>query len=72
MEGGSGNAFWEASPFQLVFMVAFFYLVGEGKLIQKIILATRLKKDGTAKEFAILDKASHKFDDNILDRFKKN
>lgn len=71
-DGATENPFWEASPFQLVFMGAFFYLLTEGKLVQKILLAKRLKDEDTAKEFAIIDKSSHKMDDSILDRFKKN
>jgi hypothetical protein len=72
VQGVESNPFWTASPFQLVFIGAFFYLLTEGKLVQKIILAKRLKEEGTAKEFSIIDKSAHKMDDTILDRFKKN
>lgn len=70
--GDGTQAFWHATPFQLVFIGAFFYLLTEGKLVQKIILAKRLKDEGTAKEFSIIDKSANKQDDSLLDRFKKN
>jgi uncharacterized membrane protein YhaH (DUF805 family) len=72
MHGMDTEPFWKASPMGLVFMGSFFYLLTEGKLVQKIILAKRLKDEGTASEFAIIDKSANKLDDNILDRFKKN
>lgn len=72
VQGAEMNPFWTATPFQLVFIGAFFYLLTEGKLVQKIILAKRLKEEGTAREFAIIDKSANSLDDNILDRFKAN
>lgn len=70
--GGGMNPFWTASPFQLVFIIAFIYLVGEGKLVQKVILAKKLKEDGTKEEFAVIDKSSNSLDKMILDKFKKD
>lgn len=70
--GHDMNPFWEASPMEIVFMGAFFYLLTEGKLVQKVILAKRIKEEGTHREFSIIDKSSTKMDDTILDRFKKD
>lgn len=64
--------FWKASPMALVFMGSFFYLLTEGKLVQKYLIAKLIKKDDVAKEFAIVDKSANNLDDSILDRFKKN
>ncbi len=72
VQGLPMNPFWEASPFQLVFIIAFLYLVGEGKLIQKILLAKRLKEDGTKEEFAIVNKSANNFDKMLLDKIKKD
>jgi uncharacterized membrane protein YhaH (DUF805 family) len=63
--------FWQASPFQVVFMGAFFYLVTEGKLVQKVLLAKRLKDEGTHREFGIVNKSSERFDKMVLDKIKK-
>lgn len=72
LHGVDTSPFWKASPMALVFMGSFFYLLTEGKLVQKIILAKRIKDEGTQHEFAIIDKSMNKTDDNILDRIKKN
>lgn len=70
--GGSGNnPFWEATPFQLVFMGFAFYIITEGKMIQRVILAKRLKEEDTAKEYSIIDKTISKADGSILDKLKK-
>lgn len=69
--GGHSNPFWEATPFQLVFMVAFFYLMGEGKLVQKVILAKRLKDEGTHEEFKVIHKSANSVDKMLLDKLGK-
>lgn len=70
--GVNANAFWQATPFQVVFMAAFFYLVGEGKLVQKVILAKKLKEEGTHQEFGIINKSSNAMDKMLLDKIKKD
>lgn len=69
--GGGGNPFWEASPFQVVFMAFAFYLITEGKMVQRVLLAKRLKEEDTAKEYAIIDKSLAKTDSSILDKLRK-
>lgn len=69
--GGGSNPFWEASPFQIVFMAFAFYLITEGKMVQRVLLAKRLKEEDTAKEYAIIDKSIVKTDASILDKIKK-
>lgn len=68
--GYHSNPFWEATPFQLVFMAAFFYLVTEGKLVQKVILAKRIKDEDTAEEFKVITKISDKTDKMLLDELR--
>lgn len=69
--GGGSNPFWEATPFQIVFMGFAFYLITEGKMVQRVLLAKRLKDEDTAREYAIIDKSIAKADGSILDKLKK-
>jgi hypothetical protein len=69
--GKGENPFWEASPFQLVFIIAFIYIVTEGKLVQKVILAKKVKDEGTLHEFGVINKSSDAMDKMLLDRIKK-
>lgn len=62
------RAFWEASPFQAVVLIFAFYLFTEGRMVQRVILAKRLKDDGTAKEYGVINKSYTNLDNNILDR----
>lgn len=71
MGKGGSNPFWEATPFQIVFMGFAFYLITEGKMVQRVLLAKRLKEEDTAKEYAIIDKSLAKTDNSILDKLKK-
>ena len=68
---GQDVPFWK-SAFPLAFLGFTYYLITEGKMVQRVLLAKLLKENGTAKEYAIIDKSINKSDDSILDRFKKN
>jgi len=68
--GGTYHPFWEASPFQVVFMMFSYYLITEGKMVQRVMLAKRLKDEDTAKEYAIIDKSISATDAIILDKLK--
>lgn len=71
LKGLDTKPFWQASPMALVFIGAFFYLLTEGKLVQKIILAKRLKEEGTAEEFKIIHRSSSASDKVLLDKIIK-
>lgn len=64
--------FWKATTFQFMFMVSVFYMFTEGKLIQRMMIAKKIKQDEIQDEFKLVDKASTKVDDSILDRIRKN
>jgi hypothetical protein len=69
-EASPYHPFWQASPFQLVFMISAVFLFIEAQFMQKAITAKMIKEQGTQEEFKIVNNAMDNSDKMFLGRFR--
>jgi hypothetical protein len=62
---------WKATPMEFSSILCLLYLITEGKLIQRVLLAFKVKQENTSAEYAIIDQSASGVDKSILDKFKR-